>query len=102
MQDRDENKSKTKKAAALSYDKEKGGAPKIIAAGSGELADKIIEAAKDSDVPVVKDTALAQVLTKLSIGDEIPSELYSIVAEIFLFIYSMDKDYGEWDEGRKK
>jgi flagellar biosynthesis protein len=50
----------------------------------------------------VKDTALAQVLTRLSIGDEIPSELYSVVAEIFLFIYSMDKDYGEWNEGRKK
>lgn len=102
MKDRDENKNKIKKAAALSYDMKQGGAPKIIATGSGEIAEKIVETAKDNEVPVVKDTALAQVLTKLSIGDEIPSELYSVVAEIFLFIYSMDKDYGEWNENRKK
>lgn len=102
MKDRDENKNKIKKAAALSYDKDQGGAPKIIATGSGEIAEKIVETAKDNEVPVVKDTALAQVLTKLSIGDEIPSELYGVVAEIFIFIYSMDKDYGEWNEGRKK
>lgn len=102
MKDRDDNKNKIKKAAALSYDAEKGGAPKIIATGSGNIAEKIVETAKDNAVPVVKDTALAQVLTKLSIGDEIPGELYSVVAEIFLFIYSMDKDYGEWNEDRRK
>lgn len=96
-----ENKN-VKKAAALHYNHEESDAPKIIAIGSGEAAEKIIETAADNDVPVVKDTALAQVLTKLSIGDEIPSELYNVVAEIFIFIYSMDKDYGERHERKKK
>jgi flagellar biosynthesis protein len=89
------NENKISKAAALHYDMEEGGAPKIVASGSGETADKIIETAKANDIPVVTDEALAQVLTKLTIGDEIPSELYNVVAEIFLFIYSMDKDYGD-------
>jgi len=89
------NDKKVSKAAALHYDMEDGGAPKIVASGSGETADKIIETAKKNNVPVLKDDALAQVLTKLTIGDEIPSELYNVVAEIFLFIFSMDKDYGE-------
>jgi len=93
--------NKLNKAAALRYDTEEGGAPKIVAIGSGEIAEKIVEKAKENEVPIVKDTALAQVLTKLSIGDEIPSELYSVVAEIFLFIYSMDKDYGARHEGKK-
>lgn len=90
-----EAEKKISKAAALHYDMSEGGAPKIIASGSGETADKIIEKAKENEIPVVKDEALAQVLTRLNIGDEIPSELYNVVAEIFLFIFSMDKDYGE-------
>lgn len=93
-----QNEKKISKAAALHYDMDEGGAPKIVASGSGETAEKIIEKAKENNVPVVKDDALAQVLTKLTLGDEIPSELYNVVAEIFLFIFSMDKDYGDLHE----
>lgn len=66
-------------------------APKIIATGKGALAEKIIEKAKESDVPLHKDTKLADTLSKLQIGDMIPPELYEVVAEILVFVNDMDR-----------
>ena len=50
-----------------------------------------IEKAKESDVPVHEDDKLANTLSKLEIGDLIPPELYEVVAEILIFVDSMDK-----------
>ena len=79
-----------KTAVALGY--EPGDvAPRIIAAGKGELAQRIIEKAKEADVPLHKDEKLAATLSKLEIGDTIPPELYEVVAEILVFVDRMDK-----------
>ena len=51
-------------------------APKILATGKGVIADKIIERAKESNVPTYKDDKLADTLSRLKIGDMIPTELY--------------------------
>lgn len=88
-----ENK-KVKKAVALSYEAGEK-APKIVAAGKGELAEKIVKKAKDSEVPVHKDDKLADTLSKLEIGDFIPPELYEIVAEILVFVDDMEKLKGK-------
>ena len=66
-------------------------APKILATGKGALADRIIEKAKEADVPLYKDHKLADTLSKLQIGDMIPPELYEVVAEILVFVDDMDK-----------
>lgn len=66
-------------------------APKILAAGKGQVAEKIIETAKDSNVPLYKDGKLADTLSKLRIGDMIPPELYEVVAEILVFVDDMDR-----------
>ena len=66
-------------------------APKVIATGQGVLAEKIIDVAKESNVPVHKDAKLARSLSILDIGEYIPPELYSIVAEVLVFVDSMDK-----------
>lgn len=87
MTDKDEEK---KTAVALSYDVGDE-APKIVATGVGEVADRIIEEAKKADVPFYKDSALAQTLSKLEIGEAIPPELYEVVAEILVFVDKMDK-----------
>lgn len=79
-----ENK-KVKKAVALSYEPEER-APKIVATGKGALADKIVETAKESNVPVHEDERLTETLSKLDIGDFIPPELYEVVAEILVFV----------------
>ena len=79
-----------KTAVALSY--EAGDeAPRIIATGKGAVAERIIEEAKKSDVPFYKDSALADTLSKLQIGDAIPPELYEVVAQILVFVDKMDK-----------
>lgn len=83
-----ENKKKT--AVALQYNAGEE-APKIIATGKGILAEKILDKAKESDVPVYEDEKLANTLSKLDIGDMIPPELYGVVAEILVFVDKMDK-----------
>lgn len=79
-----------KTAVAVAY--EPGDrAPKILATGKGAVAEKIIEKAKENDVPLYKDNKLADTLSKLKIGDAIPPELYEVVAEILVFVDDMDR-----------
>lgn len=66
-------------------------APKILATGKGEVAERIIEKAKENDVPLYKDNQLADTLSRLKIGDAIPPELYEVVAEILVFVDDMDR-----------
>lgn len=87
---------KTKQAVALQYNPGDE-APIIVAAGKGALADKIIEKAKESDVPLYEDSKLANTLSKLDIGDSIPPELYSVVAQILVFVDNLDKLKGKFD-----
>ena len=82
---------KKKTAIALEYDPNTSDAPKVVATGTGVLADKIIEEANKAKVPVHKDTKLASTLSKLEIGDMIPPELYEAVAEILVFVDAMEK-----------
>ncbi|SKA84360.1 flagellar biosynthesis protein [Clostridium sp. USBA 49] len=79
-----------KKAAALKYDKTYE-APIVTAAGMGHIADKIIEKAKDSKVPVIYNKEMAELLTNVDVGSEIPSELYDAVAKIIAYIIDNDK-----------
>ena len=79
-----------KTAVALEYevgDK----APKVVATGQGYLAEKIIDVAKEADVPIHQDKKLARSLSVLDIGEYIPPELYSVVAEILVFVDDMDR-----------
>ena len=85
-----DTRPKKKTAIALEYDPNDA-APKVIATGSGAIADKIIEKAKENKVPVHKDDKLANTLSRLQIGEMIPPELYEVVAEVLMFVDAMDK-----------
>ena len=85
-----ENRNLKKTAVALTYDPEED-APKVIASGTGKIAEKIIDAAKESDITIHQDDKLADTLSKLKVGDMIPPELYEVVAEILVFVDRMDK-----------
>lgn len=89
-----EKKEKPKQAIALSYDPNDA-APKVVASGRGALAERIIEKAKESTVPIHRDDKLADTLSRLEIGEMIPPELYEVVAEILIFVDSMDKLKGK-------
>lgn len=87
-------KEKPKQAIALTYDPNDD-APRVVASGKGLLAERIIERAKEADVPVHADEKLADTLSRLEIGDAIPPELYEAVAEILVFVDAMDKIKGK-------
>lgn len=76
-------------AVALKYDKTDG-TPKVIAKGSGYLADRILDIAESEDIPVYEDEQLVTTLAKLDLGDTIPPELFEIVAHIYAFLDRVD------------
>jgi flagellar biosynthesis protein FlhB len=70
-------------ACALRYDEKEGDeAPVVLASGEGDLAARIVQAARDYGVPVVRDIPLARALVELEVGDAIPEALYEAVAEV--------------------
>ena len=83
MSEKKEEKQKT--AVALEYVPGEQ-APQIVASGKGYIAEKIIETAKEKDVPIHEDEKLAGTLSKLEIGDYIPEELYGVVAEVLVMV----------------
>jgi flagellar biosynthesis protein len=84
-----------KEAAALTYAADSGGAPVVSAAGRGLVAERILEKAMQSNVPIVTDGLLAQALSQLDVGEEIPREFYAIVAKILVAVSRMDEEYGK-------
>lgn len=82
---------KSKKAVALHYKPGQSNAPTVMAKGSGLLAEKIIEIAKEHKIPLTKDQQLVEVLSTLDLYQEIPVELYQAVAQMLAFVYKMTK-----------
>jgi flagellar biosynthesis protein len=80
-----------KKAAALRYRHRKDSAPRVVAKGSGLIAEKILQIAKEHNIPIKEDVHLVNVLSTLDLYQEIPPELYRAVAEILVFVYRMAK-----------
>ena len=62
-----------------------------MASGEGFIAERIIELARQAEVPVVEDAALVSALLVLELGEEIPGELYEAVARVLAFVYKLDK-----------
>lgn len=83
-----------KKAAALRYDAKRDSAPKLVAKGSGVIAEQILKIAGENKIPLKEDHQLLEVLSTLDLYQEIPSELYKAVAEILAFVYRMTKEKG--------
>ena len=82
-----------KRAAALRYDRNPpalDAAPKLVAAGAGHIADRILELAREAGVPVREDAALAEALGRLQVDLDIPPDLYAAVAEALVWAYSLD------------
>ena len=79
-------------AVALKYDKENDYAPKVVAKGADLVAQKIKEIGRKNNVPIVENKPLARNLFwNLEIGDSIPAHLFKVVAELFAYVYKLDK-----------
>lgn len=77
------------RAVALGYDKDTDAAPRVLAAGQGEIAREIIRLAEAGGVTTVENAPVAKALVRLNPGQEIPVELYRAVAEILAYVYQM-------------
>ena len=80
-----------KRAIALKYDVKKDRAPKIVASGRGNIAEDILKLAEEHEIPFYEDRTLTDLLGKLHFDEEIPGELYPIVAEVLAFVYQLNQ-----------
>ena len=80
---------KVKRATAIKY--EQGyDVPIVTAAGIGHIADKILEKAQESKVAIVQNEELANLLSNVDIGSEIPIELYDAIAKVIAYVMDID------------
>lgn len=82
-----------RKAVALRYAASKDAAPRVVAKGRGEAADRIAAVAREHGVPLHTDPGLVAVLEALDIDREIPPELYRAVAEVLAFVYRLNNGW---------
>jgi flagellar biosynthesis protein len=90
---RDEGIDAYKKAVALQYDGNT--APTVTASGEGALADEIIALARDLKIPLYENAELTEMLATLDLGDQIPHELYIIIAQIIALAYNLKEQRPE-------
>jgi len=83
-----------KKAVTLQYEPGTDTAPKVTAMGKGKVAEKIIEIAKEHGIYIHNDPDLIEILSRLDLNEEIPPELYIVVAELLAFVYSVNRKEG--------
>lgn len=90
MEEESTRRPPLKTAVALKYDRVKARAPSVAATGRGLIAERIIELARQHNVPIKEDPDLVQLLAKLDLGESIPGELYPVIAEVFAFVYRLN------------
>ncbi len=78
-------------AVALGYQMDRDAAPRVLAKGQGKVAQRLIELARENDIPIRTDPELVASLAKLDLGEAIPSELYPAVAEVLAWVYRMNQ-----------
>lgn len=83
--------AKSQIVVALHYDRDRKGAPTVVAKGKGAIGAKIIEIAKEHDIPIEENEVLAGALSNVELGDEIPVELYKAVAEVLIFMLKLSR-----------
>ncbi len=91
MTETNEEEKRRRKAIALRYDSEEDQAPRVIAKGSGYVAERILELAQEHDLPIHEDPDLVALLAKLDVGSEIPEALYRAIAEVLAFVYQVNR-----------
>ncbi|MDX8392192.1 MAG: EscU/YscU/HrcU family type III secretion system export apparatus switch protein [Mariprofundaceae bacterium] len=84
-----------KAAVAISYDPEDTGAPKVLAAGLGEIARRILDIARQEHVYIHQNATLANLLARVPNGSDIPENAYRLIAELLAFLYATDERLAE-------
>lgn len=91
----DREAKKRRKAVAIRYDAESEQAPKVVAKGSGHVADRILELATEHGIEIYEDHNLVEALAQLDLNQEIPEVLFKSVAEVLAFVYRLNRGLSE-------
>ena len=81
--------SDTRRSVAALHYTHGAGPPTLVAKGEGFVAEKILATAQQHGIPIHHDPALVGVLSRLDLGEQIPTELFSAVATVIAFIYRL-------------
>lgn len=81
---------RSKKAVAIRYNPEEP-APKVVATGTGHVAQRMLNKADEHNIPTYENKELVEELLKINLGDSIPEELYYAVAQVLAFVANLDK-----------
>lgn len=85
-------------AVALRHDPLDGpGVPSVLATGRGKLAERILDIAFAAGVKVREDADLAEVLSALDVGADVPIEAFATVAEILAYVYRANRELAPED-----
>jgi flagellar biosynthesis protein len=96
-------KKDTKKAIGLKYNATENNSPTVIAKGFGSVADDIIQLAKENGVMIHEDPYLSDLLARMDLGQEIPENLYHVIAELIAFSYVLQGKFPEsWSNVHNK
>lgn len=82
-----------KSAVVLKYRTDQDPAPKVTAKGEGLVAERIIELARENQIPIKEDPDLVQILSQVDINREVPPSVYKVVAELLAFVYKLNHKY---------
>lgn len=84
-------------ALAMYYDTKSMKAPMLVAKGAYQIAERIVEIARENEIPVIQNVPLARAIYKIvEVDEEIPSELYVAMAEVLAYVYRMKKQSLTW------
>jgi flagellar biosynthesis protein len=89
MNDRNGNRAPMRNPLAVALHYNGNGAPRVVAKGGGDVANRIIETAREHQVPLQEDAQLAATLSRIELGREIPRELFVAVAHVLAFAWSV-------------
>ena len=84
-----------KRVVGLRYEDAVDAAPQVIAKGEGLVADRILDLAREHGVPVRQDPDLLQLLSAADVGEEIPVEVYTAVAQVLTYLYGLNSELAE-------
>jgi flagellar biosynthesis protein len=88
-------------ACALRYDPEQENAPRLLAKGRGHIAERILQIAKEEDIPIVRDASLADTLFQMELDTQIPEEMFDAVSEVLKWVELLVRAQGEVPPWRK-
>jgi flagellar biosynthesis protein len=93
-------KDEERQAVGLSYQPDSEAAPRVVAKGKGELAERLLAIAEEHGVPIKRDPDLLQFLTATQVGEEVPEEVYAAVAALIAFLWRLNDGLAEPSTGQ--